>query len=208
MPTFLSLYQTQEALTIQQFIYEHEIVFDIFFGDFSEIIDTNFDSLVEKLEDESCVDVLLRYGSNPHVAPLHVKERGAADVGDRGTHLGPCMDHVHSESVRCISTETVEQCTLSVHTYQNKILTRIYLLDYLAKFPYFHDHLLRFLTIIFASDLKSTIPHFTNVLKYCQDSNFPSRIVQKVNFEIMRFKQKYLTSDRYILDMSTSPLWL
>ena len=55
------------------------------------------------LKDESCVDVLLGAGYDPHTASPGVEVAGPGYDGDGGPHGLSGMDHTHFEGIHCRS---------------------------------------------------------------------------------------------------------
>lgn len=89
--------------TIQQLIDQHKVVLDVLLADLAEIGSHDVAHLVEELKHHGGVDILFGDRCQPDVGALDVEEAGAGYVGDRGAHLLPSVDHVHSERVHCIT---------------------------------------------------------------------------------------------------------
>lgn len=92
----------RKEITIEELIDQHEVIFNIFLGNLSEVALHDFHHFEQELEDHGGVDILLGNGRQPDVGPLDVHEAGAGDVGHRWPHLLSCMDDIHAECIHCI----------------------------------------------------------------------------------------------------------
>lgn len=89
-------------LTVQQLVYEHEIVLDVLLADLAKVSSHYITHLVEEFEDHGGIDILLGDCCQPDVGPLNVEEAGASDVCDRAAHLLPCVNDIDSKGIHCI----------------------------------------------------------------------------------------------------------
>lgn len=92
--------------TVQQLVDEHKVVLDVLLADFAEVGGHDVAHLVEELEDHGGVDVLLGDGRQPDVGAFDMEEAGAGDVGHRGSHLLPGVNHVDAEGVDRVAPGT------------------------------------------------------------------------------------------------------
>lgn len=95
--------------TVQQLVDEHKVVLDVLLADFAKVGRHDVAHLVEELEHHGGVDVLLGDRRQPDVGTLDMEEAGAGDVGHRGAHLLPGVNHVHAEGVHGITPGTEGQ---------------------------------------------------------------------------------------------------
>lgn len=92
--------------TVQQLVDEHKVVLDVLLADLAKVGRHDVAHLVQELEHHGGVDILLGDGRQPDVGALDVEEAGAGDVGDRGAHLLPGVDHVDAEGVHGVPPGT------------------------------------------------------------------------------------------------------
>lgn len=85
--------------TVQQLVDEHKVVLDVLLADFAKVGGHDVTHLVKELEHHGGVDVLLGDGRQPDIGALDMEEAGAGDVGHRGSHLLPGVNHIHTEGV-------------------------------------------------------------------------------------------------------------
>lgn len=85
--------------TVQQLVDQHKVVLDVLLADFAKVGRHDVAHLVQELKYHGGVDILLGDGRQPDVGALDVEEAGAGDVGHRGSHLLPGVNHVHAEGV-------------------------------------------------------------------------------------------------------------
>lgn len=92
--------------TIEQLVDEHKVVLDVLLADLAKVGCHDVAHLIQELEHHGGVDILLGDGRQPDVGALDVEEAGAGDVGDRGAHLLPGVDHVDAEGVHGVPPGT------------------------------------------------------------------------------------------------------
>ena len=90
-------------VTVQQLVDEDKVVLDVLLADLPKVGSHDITHLVEELKHHGSIDVLLGDGGQPDVGALDVEKGGAGDVGDRGAHLLPGVDHVHTERIHRVT---------------------------------------------------------------------------------------------------------
>lgn len=92
--------------TVQQLVDQHKVVLDVLLADFAKVGGHDVTHLVKELKHHGGVDVLLGDGRQPDIGALDMEEAGAGDVGHRGSHLLPGVDHIHAEGVYRVTPGT------------------------------------------------------------------------------------------------------
>jgi len=107
---------------IEQLVYEHKVVLDVFLVDLAKVRLHDLRETYEELEYHGTVDILLGDGGQPDVGTADVKERRACNVGDRRADLLARVYDVHAERVHGVATDVV-----AVHTrYQHFALVVVH----------------------------------------------------------------------------------
>ena len=73
--------------TIQNFVNQHKIVFDVFFIKLSKIRLHRVSKTIKKLKDHCGTYVMSRNTTNPHISTFYVKERRPSKIYDRTPNL-------------------------------------------------------------------------------------------------------------------------
>lgn len=92
---------------VQQLVYKHKVVLDVFLVDLAEVRLHHLREPDEELEHHGPVDVLLGDGGQPDIGPADVEERRARDVGDGRPDLLPGVYDVYTERVHGVAADVV-----------------------------------------------------------------------------------------------------